>query len=434
MRGQKKEEEKEKKGQKEKAVGKIAVLLLSIVFCSSPYLAQQTKSVFFIGNSYTAANNLPMLVSQIAASTGNNLVYNSHTPGGSQLNQHSANASVIATIANNTWEHVVLQDQSQKPSFGPAFVAANVYPFAKILCDTIRHFDSCTQPVFFMTWGRKNGDPGNCASAPWLCTYQGMDSALADSYNQMGAQNQAFVSPVGAVWNHLVSNSPTINLYTSDNSHPSVAGSFAAACTFYTVFFRENPTAISFNSSLSSSDALAIKNAVKLIVYDSLSKWNIGEYDAVANFGFTQSGNNFMFRDSSLRANSYSWDFGDGNGSLLENPTHTFTSNGTYSVKLVATQCGIKDSVTKTVVVNTSKLVENNKSRISVFPNPSVEGIITVRSEENTLLSVYSVNNALVGTYRIRKGTTAINQQTFNPGMYYLKFDSGETIKWVVYE
>ncbi|PLW91869.1 MAG: hypothetical protein C0592_13705, partial [Marinilabiliales bacterium] len=43
------------------------------------------------------------------------------------------------------------------------------------------------------------------------------------------------------------------------------------------------------------------------------------------------------FTDGSFNANSWLWDFGDGNTSTAQNPTHTYTANGTYTVTLIAT-------------------------------------------------------------------------------------------------
>ncbi len=63
------------------------------------------------------------------------------------------------------------------------------------------------------------------------------------------------------------------------DSHPSAAGSYAAACTFYTTFFRKDPSALTYNFTLSASDASSIRNAAKMVVYDSLLTWHIGEYD-----------------------------------------------------------------------------------------------------------------------------------------------------------
>ncbi len=62
------------------------------------------------------------------------------------------------------------------------------------------------------------------------------------------------------------------------------------------------------------------------------------------------------FNNSTAEGLAYNWTFGDGAVSTSTNPVHTYTANGTYSVKLVADGCvsGSKDSVTKTsyIVVN----------------------------------------------------------------------------------
>ncbi len=47
-------------------------------------------------------------------------------------------------------------------------------------------------------------------------------------------------------------------------------------------------------------------------------------------------GEEIAFNNCSLKAAGFNWDFGDGNTSLLENPTHIFSEAGVFSVKLVA--------------------------------------------------------------------------------------------------
>lgn len=60
----------------------------------------------------------------------------------------------------------------------------------------------------------------------------------------------------------------------------------------------------------------------------------------------------FYFFDLSTNAKSWSWDFGDGQTSTLQNPFHRYAQVGTYAVKLVVLNTGgCVDSILKTVEV-----------------------------------------------------------------------------------
>jgi PKD repeat protein len=55
------------------------------------------------------------------------------------------------------------------------------------------------------------------------------------------------------------------------------------------------------------------------------------------------------FSDNSMNSpTNWSWDFGDGSTSSLQNPTHTYSSPGTYTVKLTATNLGGSDTKSRT--------------------------------------------------------------------------------------
>jgi hypothetical protein len=136
------------------------VLIAAFTSCISVSFAQ-TKNVLFLGNSYTGVNNLPLLTYNLALSLGDTINYDSNTPGGYTYQGHSTNATSLAKIAQGNWDFVVLQEQSQMPSFPPSQVATEVYPYAQILVDSIKLANACAEPLFYMTWGRKNGDAGN---------------------------------------------------------------------------------------------------------------------------------------------------------------------------------------------------------------------------------------------------------------------------------
>jgi PKD repeat protein len=59
------------------------------------------------------------------------------------------------------------------------------------------------------------------------------------------------------------------------------------------------------------------------------------------------------FTDASLNApTSWLWNFGDGNTSILQNPTHTYTSSGVFTVSLTATNAFGNNTLTKTNYIN----------------------------------------------------------------------------------
>jgi len=156
-------------------------------------------------------------------------------------------------------------------------------PYAKILSDTARVANECANPMFFMTWGRENGDQQNCPIYSWLCTYEGMDSALAANYTRMAQENKGVVSPVGKVW-RKVREDFGFQLYTGDGSHPNLTGSYVAACTFYASIFQKDPTLCTWDGGLDPNVAMQIRNAAKTVVYDSLNSFSFVENHSQANF------------------------------------------------------------------------------------------------------------------------------------------------------
>jgi len=414
---------------------KYIVILLCILTYSSLFGQSQTKKALFLGNSYTAANSLPQMVADVAASTDDTLIFDSNTPGGYTLQEHSSNQITLNKIVIGNWDYVILQEQSQLPSFPIAQVESDVFPYAKILDSLINVGNTCGETVFYMTWGRKNGDAANCSFWPPVCTYEGMDSLLNLRYRMMADSNDAILSPVGAVWKYIRQSYPFIELYLADESHPSVAGTYAAACCFYSSLFRKDPTYITFNSTLSASDAANIRAAAKLIVYDSLSNWHIGEYDPFADFNYYTSGDNqITFTNTSLNATLYNWDFGDGDTSTLANPTHLYSTIGSYTVTLISGKCGKQDTAFQTVMVGATGIESQDSDNLtlSIFPNPFRNFIIIEKESQESpysTLEIYNLQGQIVHSDKLDNFRQKISLAHIPQGYYYLRTIQGNMIQ-----
>lgn len=398
-------------------------LLLALLLLVSAR-AQQTVNVLFIGNSYTYVNDLPTLTKNVALSAGDTLIYDSNTPGGSTFQMHTTNATTISKITQGGWDYVVLQEQSQLPSFPPNQVQSDVFPYATRLDSLINAANTCAETMFYMTWGRKNGDASNCASWPPVCTYGGMDSMLRLNYMQMAADNHAVVSPVGAVWHWLRTNYPAMELYNADESHPSAAGSYAAACSFYTAIFRKDPTLITYNFTLPDTDALKIRIAAKAVVFDSLLTWHIGEYDSKAAFTISQSANNTVqLTNTSLNATGYYWQFGDGDTSTQQNPVHQFAVPGTYTITLIASDCRGSDTLQQQVILTPSALPNLNDGATSfkLIPNPVSEMVqiqLTSSATAETQVQITNIEGRIILTEKILGATQLVHLNGLPAGYY----------------
>ena len=112
-------------------------LLLALFVIGTSNLKAQPKKILFVGNSYIYVNNLPLVLYNLALSNGDTIIYDSSAPGGYTLLQHTTNATTLSKINAQNWDYVVLQEQSQKPSFPPSQVQAETYPYATQLNDLI---------------------------------------------------------------------------------------------------------------------------------------------------------------------------------------------------------------------------------------------------------------------------------------------------------
>lgn len=398
-------------------------------------MAQQSKRALFIGNSYTYYNSLPAMVDSIARSFGDTLYSESSTPGGYTFQSHTTNANTQAKLKAGGWDVVILQEQSQRPSFPPSQVAMDVYPYAKMLVDTARAYSSCVTPMFYLTWGRENGDASNCPNYPPLCTYAGMQARLRTSYLEMAQLNNAEVAPVGAVWREI-RDSTNIDLYASDGSHPSMSGSYLAACTFYASIFHKSPIGGWSPSSLTTQEIADIQKQAAQTVFDSVATWQIDTVVPIQDFnvalylvGNTHCKYIFDF-SGSMYADSIYVDYGNGyTSSEFVDTVNYYTYNQFDIISELYRGCDMVRTIDYFDTFDCVNGISENSLHIEVYPNPAGDYVI-VRTENINL------DGAVVELINVA-GQTVIAQPwngnridvgELAPGVYYLQLKSAVNV------
>jgi hypothetical protein len=179
-------------------------------------------SVLLIGNSYTFANDLPGLIAALADASPTPLTTDSLATAGARVINHLLNPALVPSLEQD-FDVVVIQGQSFEPIIDyPGFESA-VVELAGLTGDA--------RVLLYQTWPRKEGNAdlegaGMTVEEMWL----GLESGYAGA----ALASDSEVAQVGSAWmSALQLQDPPIELYVSDGSHPSLAGSYLAACVLF---------------------------------------------------------------------------------------------------------------------------------------------------------------------------------------------------------
>ena len=224
--------------------------------CSQPLRA------LFIGNSHTYYNAMPALVEQLARAAHETrcFVFTLEAPGGASLAEHLAGPKVRELIQHGPWDFVVLQEQQQRPSFtfNAQQLEREFYAPARTLDVLIRVASAKT--VLYMTWARRDGDPPNVPGD----TYEAMQERTRQSYMHLAQELDALVAPAGLAWRWVRQQRPELPLWQPDGSHPTLAGSYLAACVLYAAFYGHSALDNPFHAGLPDDQAALLQRAAEV--------------------------------------------------------------------------------------------------------------------------------------------------------------------------
>ncbi len=109
------------------------------------------------------------------------------------------------------------------------------YEYAKKHSETLRMHGS--EPILFMSWAYSD--------------VPAMTEQLAAEYIKAGQQNNALVVPAGYAFANSVAKRPDVSLIIADKRHPSLSGTYLAACTVLASVYKINPIGSKYLAGLS---------------------------------------------------------------------------------------------------------------------------------------------------------------------------------------
>jgi hypothetical protein len=177
--------------------------------------------VLFIGNSYIFKNDLPGMLESLgdAPDSSQRISAHSVTIPGASLAQLWQAGIAKAVIDQGKWDYIILQEGAPTLSRN----ATRTDQYARLFDQEIKKSGSKT--IMFLPWAHEAGNEHQ----------PDMDQATYKIANELGAK----VAPVGLAWSIAESLEPNIVLYSADGRHPTVTGSYLAACTLYLVIVND---------------------------------------------------------------------------------------------------------------------------------------------------------------------------------------------------
>jgi hypothetical protein len=218
--------------------------------------------VLFVGNSFTFKNSLPAMVRDLAAGDrGGTPIYSvEYAAPGWSLRQAADDDGLANLLRDVRWDVVVLQEKSWLLSTPEHQWRRDTYPYALRLREQIAR--NGARPLLFMTWGYVLGDRWNEPHD----TYAAMQARLADGYSKLGTALGAEVAPAGLAWAEALRREPSLGLWVDDGRHPSLLGSYLAACVFYGLLSGRSPGASRFTAGIDPQQARMLRRVAESVL------------------------------------------------------------------------------------------------------------------------------------------------------------------------
>lgn len=235
--------------------------------------APPPESILWMGNSFFYYNNsmhnhFGRLVA--SAGPGSRVRGTSVTISGSGLDWHDMDSllrpnglgrysfvgdnEIRFNPAGRQYDTAIMMDCSQCP-IHPQLQGA--------FHDTVRKFSQSlvkagVRPVLFMSWAYKDKPE--------------MTAQLAEQYTIAGNNNDALVIPAGLAFAKAIGKRPDLEFYQPDKRHPTLIGTYLAACTTYAAMYGKSPVGNTYAAGINAETATFLQTVAWETVQEYFGK------------------------------------------------------------------------------------------------------------------------------------------------------------------
>ncbi len=259
-----------------KAIMKKASLLFFLWAIISTIYANDTINVLFVGNSNTYFNEMPKTFENLSKNQNIKIKVEQAVYGGRALRHIIGLPSFEEKVNSETWDVVVLQSDDIVAFPDMYLIEENV------LQQTIQliHRKSPGAKIYYqLMWSAQNGV--NVTGEGYYTREEYFQKILTGTLYLADIKNLR-ISPVGQAWNTVIKQHPEINLYSTDNFHPSPEGSYLAACVMFAAIHLQSVKGNTYHAYLSDDIVTPLQNIASDIVFDNLENWNLDTNVAIA--------------------------------------------------------------------------------------------------------------------------------------------------------
>ncbi len=216
-------------------------VFISIYQMNTVTQADETTPVkiLFIGNSSTYYNNMPSMVEGLAKADNIDCQIRSITASNYKLTQfatsgNSYNTEIMNALSMDKWDFVVLQEHREP-------IMQNLEKTQTALTTLKKAIeDSGARTVLYETQADCIGRDFTINGSSIYFDHNTLQYYMNKNYYYLSGVLDCSLAPAGLYYTRCLNIYPEISLYNTDMIHPSVEGSYLAACVLYQTIFNKS--------------------------------------------------------------------------------------------------------------------------------------------------------------------------------------------------